>query len=229
MSTYMGRELELLVQSMICGALLVLVYDGIRIFRIIGKRVKSLDTAVDILFWSAAGLFLFFMCLRENGGSVRCYLLCGILLGAGVWYWGIGKSVSGMEFLESSLPGFNSELILTSVMACFGILPGILTVLIYLMMIWKIFGVSKKQQNQLGTMIGYGCGLVFATQVAYSILTYLRVLRISSVILPFLSVTGGGTLVAYLLMGMVLSVCRYKNIPLHPEKSRLPRIRITIE
>ena len=33
------------VQSMICGALLVLVYDGIRIFRIIGKRVKSLDTA----------------------------------------------------------------------------------------------------------------------------------------------------------------------------------------
>lgn len=27
MSTYMGRELELLVQSMICGALLVLVYD----------------------------------------------------------------------------------------------------------------------------------------------------------------------------------------------------------
>ena len=56
MNTYMGRELELLVQSMICGALLVLVYDGIRIFRIIGKRVKSLDTAVDILFWSAAGL-----------------------------------------------------------------------------------------------------------------------------------------------------------------------------
>ena len=65
MSTYMGRELELLVQSMICGALLVLVYDGIRIFRIIGKRVKSLDTAVDILFWSAAGLF----CGR--GGTVE--------------------------------------------------------------------------------------------------------------------------------------------------------------
>ena len=64
----MGRELELLVQSMICGALLVLVYDGIRIFRIIGKRVKSLDTAVDILFWSAAGLFLFFyVSERERG------------------------------------------------------------------------------------------------------------------------------------------------------------------
>ena len=61
MSTYMGRELELLVQSMICGALLVLVYDGIRIFRIIEKRVKSLDTAVDILFWATM-----------YGASARC-------------------------------------------------------------------------------------------------------------------------------------------------------------
>ena len=62
MSTYMGRELELLVQSMICGALLVLVYDGIRIFRIIGKRVKSLDTAVDICFGAQPGFF-YFLCV----------------------------------------------------------------------------------------------------------------------------------------------------------------------
>ena len=66
MSTYMGRELELLVQSMICGALLVLVYDGIRIFRIIGKRVKSLDTAVDILERSRA-FFIFYVSERERG------------------------------------------------------------------------------------------------------------------------------------------------------------------
>lgn len=68
MSAYMGRELELFVKSMGCGALLVLLYDGIRILRIIGKRMKYLDAAVDLLFWSAAGLFLFFTCLRENEG-----------------------------------------------------------------------------------------------------------------------------------------------------------------
>lgn len=43
--------------------------------------------------------FLFFMCLRENGGSVRCYLLCGILLGAGVWYWGIGHFYREFAFI----------------------------------------------------------------------------------------------------------------------------------
>ena len=84
MSAYMGRELELFVKSMGCGALLVLLYDGIRILRIIGKRMKYLDAAVDLLFWSAAGLFLFFTCLRENEGRMRAYLLCGILLGAGL-------------------------------------------------------------------------------------------------------------------------------------------------
>ena len=34
MNAYMGRELELFVKSMGCGALLVLLYDGIRILRI---------------------------------------------------------------------------------------------------------------------------------------------------------------------------------------------------
>ena len=60
MSAYMGRELELFVKSMGCGALLVFLYDGIRILRIIGKRMKYLDAAVDLLFWCGAGLFLFF-------------------------------------------------------------------------------------------------------------------------------------------------------------------------
>lgn len=64
----MGRELERLVQSMICGALLVLVYDGIQNLSDNRKTGESLDTAVDILFWSAAGLFfIFYVSERERG------------------------------------------------------------------------------------------------------------------------------------------------------------------
>lgn len=106
MNAYMGRELELFVKSMGCGALLVLLYDGIRILRIIGKRMKYLDAAVDLLFWSAAGLFLFFTCLRENEGRMRAYLLCGILLGAGVWYWGIGHFYREFAFILAKKVAF---------------------------------------------------------------------------------------------------------------------------
>lgn len=91
MSAYMGKELELFVKSMVCGAILVLIYDGIRILRIIRKKKKGLEAAEDILFWSGTGIFLFSFCLRENEGRIRGYLFLGILLGAGVWYWGIGR------------------------------------------------------------------------------------------------------------------------------------------
>ena len=67
MSTYMGRELELLVQSMICGALLVLVYDGIRIFRIIGKRVKSGYCGGYFVLERSRAFFIFYVSERERG------------------------------------------------------------------------------------------------------------------------------------------------------------------
>ena len=87
----MGRELELLVQSMICGALLVLVYDGIRIFRIIGKRVKSLDTAVDILFYRflLGYLMLWIVCpkrFRPEKLSHELYFLAAGASGVTVYY-----------------------------------------------------------------------------------------------------------------------------------------------
>ena len=59
MSAYMGRELELFVKSMGCGALLVLLYDGIRILRIIGKRMKYLDARWIFCFGVQPDFFYF--------------------------------------------------------------------------------------------------------------------------------------------------------------------------
>jgi len=49
------------------------------------------------------------------------------------------------------------------------------------------------------------------------------------VILPFLSYGGSGTLLSYILMGLVLSVYRYKNIPLESQKRKSLKIRISVE
>lgn len=43
------------------------------------------------------------------------------------------------------------------------------------MLIWKIFRISGNQSNELGKMIGYGCGLVFAGQIVYSFLICLNI------------------------------------------------------
>lgn len=141
----------------------------------------------------------------------------------------LGKSISGMKILESSLAGFNGELIWMSLIACFGIIAGMIGAGLYVMLIWKIFRISGNQSNELGKMIGYGCGLVFAGQIVYSFLICLNIVPEMPVILPFLSYGGSGTLLSYILMGLVLSVYRYKNIPLESQKRKSLKIRISVE
>ena len=141
----------------------------------------------------------------------------------------LGKSISGMKILESNLAGFNGELIWMSLIACFGIIAGMIVAGLYVMLIWKIFRISGKQSNELGKMIGYGCGLVFAGQIVYSFLICLNIVPEMPVILPFLSYGGSGTLLSYILMGLVLSVYRYKNIPLESQKRKSLKIRISVE
>ena len=141
----------------------------------------------------------------------------------------LGKSISGMKILESSLAGFNGELIWMSLIACFGIIAGMIVAGLYVMLIWKIFRISGNQSNELGKMIGYGCGLVFAGQIVYSFLICLNIVPEMPVILPFLSYGGSGTLLSYILMGLVLSVYRYKNIPLESQKRKSLKIRISVE
>lgn len=103
-----------------------------------------------------------------------------------------------MKILESNLAGFNGELIWMSLIACFGIIAGMIVAGLYVMLIWKIFRISGKQSNELGKMIGYGCGLVFAGQIVYSFLICLNIVPEMPVILPFLSYGGSGTLLSYI-------------------------------
>lgn len=55
-----------------------------------------------------------------------------------------------MKILESSLAGFNGELIWMSLIACFGIIAGMIVAGLYVMLIWKIFGFREISQMNLG-------------------------------------------------------------------------------
>lgn len=57
--------------------------------------------------------------------------------------------------------GQNSDYILSTLSAYYGILVALVAVLLILLLIRKIFQISSSQKNQLGMMMGYGCGIVF--------------------------------------------------------------------
>lgn len=94
----------------------------------------------------------------------------------------------------------------------YGVFAGIILIVIITLMIFQVFRISIKQKNQLGMMVGIGCGLVFATQTFAYVLLNLGVLRSTDVYLPLFTYGANGTFVSYVLLGLVLSIFRYQNV-----------------
>lgn len=127
---------------------------------------------------------------------------------------------------------FFSDYILVSMCGIYGIFLTAAIIGGLLLLIMKIFKVSTGQKNQLGMIIGIGCGIGFLVKTSVAILINLQLIPFMSVGMPFLSYGGSGILVSYILLGFVLSIYRFKNIL--PSKSetnpkRYLKLKITWE
>lgn len=115
-------------------------------------------------------------------------------------------------FLNTGLA--HTEYVFLNILVKFGILAGILVILLFAYLVGKVFRVSLRQQNQLGQMVGVGCGLVFLVQILEYVGMNLGLEGVrSTLFLPFFSYGNWSAMVFYLLLGLVLSVYRYKDIP----------------
>lgn len=61
-------------------------------------------------------------------------------------------------------------------------------------------------------MMGYGCGMVFFVSVFWNVLVTLGLVFPTYTFLPFFSYGGVTMVVTYILLGIVLSIYRYKNV-----------------
>ena len=141
----------------------------------------------------------------------------------------IGGNKEAIGLVTESLSGANSEMIFVSIVACMGVFAGILAAGLLIFMIQKIFRISFGQKNQLGMMVGCGCGMILMMMSFFSIIQSLGLFPVSSVVLPFFSNSGSGTLVFYVLMGLVLSIYRYQNIPMTQLQGKRKKLKITFE
>lgn len=123
------------------------------------------------------------------------------------------------RILESSgnmvwqkLPGWSSEYILVSLASVYGLLAVAAAVALLLFLCVKMFRISSRQKNQLGMIIGYGCGMVLLLQSVTVIATNLGLLPLSFIPIPFFSAGGSNVVSSYILTGLVLSIYRYKDI-----------------
>ena len=106
--------------------------------------------------------------------------------------------------------------LLASVVAAYGILAGILLVLCLVVLILRFAKISLNQKNQLGMVMGTGCTALFLIQAIVFILENLGGVGEMGIYCPFFGIGRSGMLVSYILLGLLLSICRYQKTAPEP-------------
>ena len=123
----------------------------------------------------------------------------------------VRKSDEAIAIMKE-LPSFQGDLVLGSVAATCGTITAIgLLVCLFVLSVY-VFNISLRHKNALGYIIGCSCGVAIGVQCFANILAVFGILPFMLTFLPFF---GGGfsiIVVDYALLGLVLSIYRYKDI-----------------
>ncbi|KAA8501376.1 hypothetical protein FNY66_08495 [Mediterraneibacter catenae] len=103
-----------------------------------------------------------------------------------------------------------SEYLLAGVAGYYGILAAVLLAGLLLFLLFRFLRISLRQRNQLGMLMGAGCSAAFLIEVGGYLLNNFGIMYMGNYC-PFLTYGGTGTMVTYVLMGIMLSICRYQN------------------
>lgn len=127
-----------------------------------------------------------------------------------------GKDVIG------SLPEFNSDYIFSYILNSYGSIVGIVVVAVLTALVMFIFGASIKQKNELGMVMGFGCGMIILLNILVNLLGALGIIPPVPSFLPFLSIGRSNILLCYALVGIIMSIYRYKDV--YPKKLRVSQV-----
>lgn len=81
MADLIYEEVELFVVCLLLGAFLAMVYDGIRIIRMLFSHKEIVVDVEDLLFWLFTAWMVFRTLFYYNRGALRGYAFLGMFLG----------------------------------------------------------------------------------------------------------------------------------------------------
>ena len=112
----------------------------------------------------------------------------------------------------NDIPDCNSDYILAYVMNHFGILAGIGIIAILAILIVWIIGISIRQKNQLGNIMGFGCGMLLCMNLLMNAGITLGLIPDTSSFMPFFSAGRSNIILSYAITGIILSIYKYQNV-----------------
>ncbi len=87
MNDAISVELQFFLISILCGAILLFVYDVLRILRRLIRHNGFFVALEDLLFWTLAALFIFAMIYTENDGIIRGFSVMGMAIGMVLYHY----------------------------------------------------------------------------------------------------------------------------------------------
>ena len=133
--------------------------------------------------------------------------------------WGnSGKNVVGV------LPEFNQGYIFSYILNSYGLLAGIFVAALLAALVVFMFGTSVRQKNELGTVMGFGCGMIILLNISLNFAGMFGWIPLTSTFLPFLSYGRNSILLCYALVGIILSIYRYKDV--YPKKFKASQVSL---
>lgn len=106
------------------------------------------------------------------------------------------------------------------IISCGGILAAIALVGAIVFLLLKFLGSSLKQKNQMGMTMGIGCSIIMLVQMLFYILGNIGFSPMGGMYCPFITYGGTGMLVTNILLGILLSIYRYQDVPLETDRRK---------
>ena len=126
------------------------------------------------------------------------------------------------QFLTFTQNLRRSHYIFSYILNSYGSIAGIVVVAVLAALVMFIFGASIKQKNELGMVMGFGCGMIILLNILLNLLGALGIIPPASSFLPFLSIGRSNILLCYALVGIIMSIYRYKDV--YPKKIRASQV-----
>ncbi len=99
-------ELQFFSRAFLCGILMMILYDILRVFRRLVRHSVAAVAAEDLLYWLVCGFCIFRMIYLENSGAIRGFAIAAVVLGM-ILYLQFSKLLNKIrKKLQSSIKRF---------------------------------------------------------------------------------------------------------------------------
>ena len=132
-----------------------------------------------------------------------------IAIGSG-GFWGKGL-LHGSQTQLNFIPVQNSDFIFSVIGEEFGLIGGLVLLLLYTIILWRIMCVAEKANDPFGRFIAIGVGSMLLFHVFINIGMATGIMPVVGIPLPFVSYGGTSLLTNFLALGLLQSISLNRN------------------